>query len=88
MTRHSRLQTALVLAQDIERRIYMLRGQKVMLDADLAHMYGVSPKRLNEQVKRNQQRFPPDFMFRLTPSEAQILLASRSQNATLKRGRT
>ena len=57
-----------------------------MLDADLARLYGVRPKRLNEQVKRNRARFPDDFMFQLTHEEAGMLLASRSQSATLKRG--
>lgn len=57
-----------------------------MLDVDLAILYGVSTKRLNEQVKRNQDRFPADFMFRLTLEEGQHLRASRSQIATLKRG--
>ena len=54
-----------------------------MLDADLALLYGVSAKRLNEQVKRNQQRFPADFVFQLTEAEGNSL---RSQFATLKRG--
>ena len=63
----------------IERRIFMIRGQKVMLDADLAALYGVTTKRLNEQVKRNQMRFPADFMFALTLQEVAIL---RSQFAT------
>ena len=62
----------------------LMRGQKVMLDSDLAELYGVPTKRLNEQVKRNIDRFPPDFMFRLSQEEAEIL---RSQNATLKGGR-
>jgi len=57
-----------------------------MLDADLADVYGVPTKRLNEQVKRNQTRFPDDFMFRLTVAEAKAILASRSQSATLNRG--
>ena len=57
-----------------------------MLDADLAEVYGVSTKRLNEQVKRNRDRFPQDFVFRLTKSEAAGILRSRSQSATLKRG--
>ena len=57
-----------------------------MLDADLARLYGVRPKRLNEQVKRNRARFPKDFMFQLTMEEARALLLSRSQVATLKRG--
>ena len=57
-----------------------------MLDADLAGLYGVTTKRLNEQVKRNPDRFPPDFMFQLTLEEARQLRDSRSQSATLKRG--
>ncbi len=57
-----------------------------MLDRDLAELYGVSVKRLNEQVKRNRDRFPADFMFRLTTAETRIILVSRSQIATLKRG--
>ncbi len=68
----------------IERRIHVVRGEKVLLDSDLAGLYGVSAKRLNEQVKRNRRRFPRDFMFRLTPTEARAL---RSQNATLNGGR-
>ncbi|MGH8309467.1 MAG: ORF6N domain-containing protein, partial [Steroidobacteraceae bacterium] len=62
----------------------MLRGQRVILDQDLAAIYGVPTKRLNEQVKRNRERFPEDFLFRLTAEEA---AASRSQIATLKSGR-
>ncbi len=53
----------------IERRIYLLRGRRVMLDRDLAKIYGVSTGRLNEQVKRNRRRFPADFMFRLSKQE-------------------
>src|SRR3989337_2273357 len=68
----------------IEGRICMIRGQKVMLDSDLAELYGVPTKRLNEQVRRNISRFPSDFMFQLTDDEAKSL---RSQIATLKRGR-
>jgi hypothetical protein len=59
----------------IEKRIYTIRGHKVMLDTDLADLYGVSTKRLNEQVKRNLRRFPEDFMFRLTSSEKQEVVA-------------
>jgi hypothetical protein len=65
--------------QLVERRIYIIRGQKVMLDADLAELYQVSTKRVNEQVHRNSGRFPKDFMFRLTEAEARNL---RSQIAT------
>jgi hypothetical protein len=66
--------------------IRTIRGQKVILDADLARIYGVTTKRLNEQVKRNATRFPPDFLFQLTKAEAQAQLHSRSQFATLKQG--
>lgn len=69
---------------EIAQRILVLRGQRVMLDADLAALYGVSPKRLNEQVKRNRGRFPEDFAFQLKINE---LRALRSQFATLERGR-
>ena len=53
----------------IVNKIYHIRGQKVMLDRDLAEMYGVETRRLNEQVKRNEKRFPNDFMFQLTELE-------------------
>src|SRR5687768_858084 len=69
----------------VENQIFTVRGQRVMLDVDLAILYGVTTKRLNEQVKRNQNRFPQDFMFQLTLEEGQSLKASRSQIATLKR---
>lgn len=65
-------------------KIYQIRGQKVMLDRDLAELYGVETKRLKEQVKRNQDRFPPPYMFELTEREFATL---RSQNATSKEGR-
>jgi hypothetical protein len=68
----------------IERRILRIRGHKVLLDADLAVLYGVSTKRFNEQVRRNSARFPEDFMFRLSAEEWAVL---RSQLATLERGR-
>ena len=73
-------------AVDIESLIRTIRGQKVILDSDLARVFGVPAKRLNEQVKRNADRFPPDFMFRLSREEAEAVLRSRSQFATLKRG--
>ncbi len=65
----------LVPAERIERMILLIRGQKVMLDADLAELYGVPTKRLNEQVKRNADRFPDDFMFRLTTDEKREVVA-------------
>ena len=65
----------------LESLVYTIRGQQVMLDSDLATIYGYEVKRLNEQVKRNKERFPEDFMFRLTEDEIPISL--RSQFATL-----
>jgi len=67
--------SSLVSTLPIERRILVLRKHKVMLDADLAELYGVSTKRLNEQVKRNRDRFPADFMFRLTGTERAEVVA-------------
>jgi hypothetical protein len=67
----------------IERKIYLIRGHNVMLDSDLAELYAVPTKRLNEQVRRNVRRFPADFMFQLTAEETGFL---RSQFATSKRG--
>ena len=64
----------------IAGEILLLRGQRVLLDAELAALYCVTTKRLNEQVKRNAARFPADFMFRLTPAETEVL--NRSQFAT------
>jgi hypothetical protein len=74
----------LVQFERIERAILLLRGHKVLLDADLAVLYGVEVKALNQAVARNIGRFPPDFMFRLTNAEAASL---RSQTVTLKVGR-
>src|ERR1051326_954309 len=67
----------------IMNKIFFIRGHKVMLDRDLAEMYGVETKRLKEQVKRNIERFPSHYMFELTVEENESL---RSQIATLKRG--
>ena len=60
----------------IESAILLIRGQKVILDMDLARLYGVTTKRLNEQVKRNRKRFPADFMFRLTVEEKAEVVAN------------
>ena len=68
----------------MERRIVLIRGRRVMLDADLAAIYGVSTKRLNEQVKRNLARFPEDFMFRLTPKEKAEVVADCDHLQRLK----
>ncbi|OYD17003.1 hypothetical protein CH330_01165 [candidate division WOR-3 bacterium JGI_Cruoil_03_51_56] len=62
--------------EQLERAILSIRGQKVILDADLARLYGVTTKRLNEQVKRNRGRFPEDFMFELTFAEKDELVAN------------
>ena len=69
----------------IESKIYLIRGRKVMMDKNLADLYEVETKRLNEQVRRNPKRFPDDFMFQLTEGETESL---RSHFATLKRGCT
>ncbi len=65
-------------------KIFTFRGQKVILDFDLAEMYGVPTKRLNEQVKRNRTRFPDDFMFQLTLEETELLLELKFQNRIVK----
>ena len=69
----------------IQNRIYDIRGQKVMIDRDLAELYQVETRRLNEAVKRNIKRFPSDFMFQLTKEEFESLM---SQFATSNRGET
>jgi len=69
----------LIMQQNIEHKIFTIRGVQVMIDRDLAELYGVEPKRLGEQVKRNIERFPDEFRFQLTEEEVLIL---RSQIAT------
>lgn len=76
--------TDLISSDRIEQAIYLIRGEKVMLDRDLALLYGVETKVLNRAVRRNFQRFPSDFMFQLTAEEAEIL---RCQIGTSKKGR-
>ncbi len=75
---------SLVPAERIERAILLIRGHKVMLDADLARLYGVTTKRLNEQVKRNRDRFPEDFMIRLTAWEKAEVVANCDHLQRLK----
>ena len=72
-----------VPAESITGKIYLIRGTKVMLDSDLAELYGVETRVLKQAVRRNISRFPIDFMFELTKKEYQSL---RSQNVILKRG--
>ena len=71
----------------VESLIHTVREYKVILDSDLASIYGVESRRLNEQVKRNADRFPDDFVFRLYPDEWEKLRGLRSQNAIGKLGR-
>jgi len=68
--------TSIVPVEHVQSRILLIRGQKVILDADLAALYGVPTKRLNEQVKRNLQRFPADFIFQLTSDEKAEVVAN------------
>jgi hypothetical protein len=70
----------------LETLIYEIRNEKIILDSDLARIYGVATKAFNQAVKRNAGKFPADFMFRLTAREARRLQGSRSQFVTLKRG--
>jgi len=73
-----------VFLENIDSKIYLIRGEKVMLDHDLAALYEVPTMRLNEQVRRNAKRFPPDFMFPLSDHEFGLLI---SQIAISKKGR-
>ena len=70
------LDAVLLPASPIDSRIIELRGQKVMIDTDLAELYGVTTKRLNEQVRRNIERFPEDFMFQLTAEDKVEVVAN------------
>ncbi len=68
--------TSIIPAKRVENLIVLLRGKKVIIDSDLAELYGVTTKRLNEQVKRNKKRFPSDFMFQLTKKEKEEVVAN------------
>jgi phage regulator Rha-like protein len=83
MEKQRSTRTQIVPLEAIERRIYLIRGEKVILDSDLAELYQVSTKALNQAVKRNLGRFPRDFMFQLNPPELQNL---RSQIVTSSYG--
>jgi hypothetical protein len=76
--------TAPVKVGKIQQRILLIRGVKVMIDADLAEAYGVPTRRLNEQVRRNRDRFPDDFMFQLTPEEKTEVVANCDHLEKLK----
>jgi ORF6N domain-containing protein len=75
--------TAIVVATKVDSKIFVLRGQRVILDRDLAELYGVEVRQLNQQAKRNAKRFPPAFRFQLSPHELKIL---RSQNVIASEG--
>jgi len=77
------IETNIIETQSIQSKIYTIRGQKVMLDSDMASLYGVETKTLNQSIKRNINRFPIHYMFQLTQSEYDDL---RSQNVTSKKG--
>jgi hypothetical protein len=77
---------AVLPAEVVETRIFVLRGHRVILDRDLAELYGVETRAVNQAAKRNTDRFPADFMFQLTAEEAEALLRLRSQSVILKRG--
>jgi hypothetical protein len=79
-----RSKSLLVPDEVVIGKILLIRGKKVMLDRDLAALYGLTTFRLNEQVKRNRKRFPSDFMFRLTRKEKQRLIDEHVQYASLK----
>ncbi|MFZ0859821.1 MAG: ORF6N domain-containing protein [Candidatus Sulfotelmatobacter sp.] len=75
--------TAMVVARKVDSKIFVLRGQRVILDTDLAELYGVQVRHLNQQAKRNAKRFPPAFRFQLSPHELKIL---KSQNVIPSEG--
>jgi hypothetical protein len=79
-----RVSSALVPTERIEQRILLIRGHRVMFDCDLAALYGVATKRFNEQVKRNLERFPLDFMFQLTREEKLEVVANCDHLKRLK----
>ena len=74
---------SLIAVERVEKTILFIRGQKVILDADLAKLYDVTTKRLNEQVKRNRERFPEDFMFQLTTEEKVEVVVNFDHLSTL-----
>jgi len=76
--------STLIVKEIIEGRIFLVRGHKVMVDRDLAELYGVATKVLNQAVKRNKKRFPADFMFPLTPQETKQLVTNCDRFKTLK----
>lgn len=80
--------SSIIPVEKIDRAILFLREQKVMLDTDLADIYGVRTSRLNEQVKRNMNRFPSDFMFQLSGEEKEMVIANCDHLMKIKFSRT
>ncbi|VAX36753.1 hypothetical protein MNBD_UNCLBAC01-1267 [hydrothermal vent metagenome] len=78
------LEKSLIIQEQVEQKIFVIRGKKVMLDRDLAQLYGVQTFRLNEQVKRNIKRFPEDFMFQLNNKEKLEVIANCDNLKSLK----
>ncbi|MCX6142263.1 MAG: ORF6N domain-containing protein [Ignavibacteriales bacterium] len=78
----------LVHAETIEQKIFVIRGQRVMIDRDIADLYQVETKYLNRQVKRNHERFPPEFMFQLTSAEKDQLVTNWHRFVSLKHSTT
>jgi len=86
-----KVNTDILIQERIARSIFIVRNQKVLMDSDLAELYGVETKRLNEQVKRNLERFPEDFMFQLTEEEWENLksqFATSSESSLYKESNT
>jgi hypothetical protein len=79
---------SIIPGEKIDRAILFIRGQKVMLDSDLADIYGIKTSRLNEQVKRNLNRFPSDFMFQLSDKEKEVVIANCDHLSKIKFSRT
>lgn len=75
---------SLIHPEVIVQRIFLIRGQRVMIDRDLAELYGVETKYLNRQVRRNHDRFPPEFMFQLTAEEKRELVTNCHRFSTMK----
>jgi hypothetical protein len=83
----TKTEMAVITAEEVKRRIYTMRGQSVMLDSDLAELYGVETSALNRAVKRNPERFPVDFVFHLTTEESQSLIFQFGISNTGRGGR-
>ena len=79
-----RTRTAVIRVEEVQERILLIRGEKMIVDADLARFYGVATKRLNEQIKRNRKRFPQDVVFRLTSDERSEVVAKCDHLSALR----